>query len=97
MEKRIGLVAVLVKEREQHTVTRLNEILARYHDLIMARQGLPIHSKGIHLISLVVEGTSDEIGALSGQIGRLPGIAVKSVLTPQIEGEGRDDHDSNSP
>ena len=95
MEKRIGLVAILIKEREKHTVTRLNEILTKFHDIIMARQGLPIHSKGIHLISLVVEGTSDEIGALSGQIGRLPGISVKSVLTPHVEGESGDDHDGD--
>ena len=94
MEKRIGLVAVLIKVREKTTVSRLNDILTKFHDIIMARQGLPLHDKGIHLISLVVEGTSDEIGALSGQLGRLPGISVKSVLTPYKEDEN--DRDENS-
>jgi len=32
------------------------------------------------LISLVLEGSTDQIGSLTGQLGRLKGIQVKSVL-----------------
>lgn len=59
----------------------MNLLMSDYSDIILARQGLPFRDKGIHIISLIVEGTTDEIGALTGKLGRLKGIQVKSVLT----------------
>lgn len=79
MEKRLGVVAILIEEKT--SVNSLNTILSDFGDLIYGRQGLPIRDKGVHVISLIVEGTTDEIGALTGKIGRLPGIQVKSLLT----------------
>ena len=79
MEKRLGIIAVIVKDRS--SVSLLNAILGERADLITARLGLPMRGRGISLISLVVEGDTDELGALTGRIGRLPGIQVTSVLT----------------
>ena len=79
MEKRLGIIAVIVNDRS--SVSRLNAILGERADLITARLGLPMRGRGISLISLVVEGDTDELGALTGRIGRLPGIQVTSVLT----------------
>jgi len=79
MEKRLGVVAILIEEKT--SVNSLNTILSDFGELIYGRQGLPIRDKGVHVISLIVEGTTDEIGALTGKIGRLPGIQVKSLLT----------------
>lgn len=83
MEKRIGIVAMVVTDTS--SVPRLNTILSEYSHIIDARLGLPMRDKGISLISLVVEGTTDTIGALTGRIGRLPGVKVKSVLTTHKE------------
>lgn len=79
MEKRLGVIAILIEEKS--SVSLLNTILSDFSDLVYGRQGLPIREKGVHVISLIVEGTTDEIGALTGKIGRLPGIQVKSLLT----------------
>ncbi|MDA8409086.1 MAG: CopG family transcriptional regulator [Treponema sp.] len=79
MEKRLGIVAIIIGDRS--SVSRLNAILGEGAELIVARLGLPMRGKGISLISLVVEGDTDELGALTGKIGRLPGIQVTSVLT----------------
>lgn len=78
MEKRIGTALILVENRE--SASRLNQILSAHADIIIARQGIPIHQRGIHLISLVLEGTSDEIGALTGPIGKLSGVRVKTLM-----------------
>ena len=59
----------------------MNMILSDFGELVLARQGLPLRRKGIHVISLVVEGSTDQIGALTGKLGRLEGLQVKSVLT----------------
>ncbi len=85
MEKRIGVVAILMRSKE--SISAINSILSFYGDIIIGRQGLPIKDRTIHIISLIVEGTTDEIGALTGKIGRLSGVEVKSILTKYKEEE----------
>jgi putative iron-only hydrogenase system regulator len=85
MEKRLGIVAILIEE--QTSVPRVNALLSEYADIVDARLGLPMRGKGISLISLVVEGDTDIIGALTGRLGKVPGVKVKSVLTGYHESE----------
>ncbi len=77
MEKRIGTALIKIESRED--VQLLNDILSKHFNIIIGRQGLP-HSNDLGIISLILEGTTDEIGSLTGQLGRLKGIQVKSVL-----------------
>lgn len=77
MEKRIGTVLIKIESREN--ILLLNEIISKHFDIIIARQGLP-HNNVLSIISLILEGTTDQIGSLTGQLGRLKGIQVKSVL-----------------
>ena len=79
MEKRIGVVAILIKDRT--FIPKLNSILSNHADIILGRLGLPLRDRSIQVISLIVEGSNDDIGALTGKLGRLPGISVKSMLT----------------
>jgi len=78
MEKRIGAALILVENREN--ASRLNQILSANVDIIIARQGIPLQQRGISVISLVLEGTTDEIGALTGPIGKLSGVQVKTIM-----------------
>jgi putative iron-only hydrogenase system regulator len=84
MEKRVGSALILVENRE--SVHVLNEIISKHSQIIIGRQGLP-RSTGQSIISLVLEGTTDQIGSLTGQLGRLKGIQVKSVLIKNIQDE----------
>jgi len=77
MEKRTGTAIILVESRD--SVQPLNEILSNHSEIIIGRQGLP-RSTGQSIISLVLEGTTDQISSLTGHLGRLKGIQVKSVL-----------------
>jgi len=88
MEKRIGVIAILITDTS--AISRLNELLHAYGSLILARQGLPLRGKGVSVISLIVEGNTDDIGALTGKAGKLPGVRVKSVLTAYREGPDDD-------
>jgi putative iron-only hydrogenase system regulator len=77
MEKRTGTALIQVEDREM--VHQVNEIISNHSQIIIGRQGLP-RSNGMPLISLVLEGTTDQIGSLTGQLGRVKGIQVKSIL-----------------
>ncbi len=83
MEKRIGSALILVEDNSE--VSLLNEILSRHAHIIISRQGIPLRERKINLISLVLEGSTDEIGALTGQVGRLRNIRIKSILIPLKE------------
>lgn len=77
MEKRAGSAIILIQTRED--VQQLNDILSKHSQIIIGRLGLP-RSNGQSIISLVLEGTTDQVSSLTGRIGRLKGIQVKSVL-----------------
>lgn len=79
MEKRIGCALILIEDNSQ--VIRLNEILSEHASIIIGRQGIPLRDRNISVMSIVLEGSTDEIGSLTGKVGRLKGIKVKSVLT----------------
>ena len=79
METRIGVIAILVEER-QTAVPRVNELLREFGQAIMGRIGLPCREKGVSIIAIIVEGTTDQLGALSGKLGMIPGVRTKSLL-----------------
>ena len=77
MEKRTGTVIISVEDREQ--APQLNAVISRHADIILCRMGYPRLSRN-SIITLLLEGTTDQIGALTGQLGLLGGIEVKSAL-----------------
>ena len=80
MEKRVGTDIIAIGDREQ--APHVNAIISKHSDIVIGRLGLPRHEEK-SIISLVVEGTTDEIGALTGQLGNLDGVEVKSAVLKQ--------------
>jgi putative iron-only hydrogenase system regulator len=78
MEKRIGTALILVEDTA--SIPQLNTILSTQADMIIGRQGLPLNDRNIRVITIVFEGNTDRIGELTGRIGRLKGIKIRSVL-----------------
>ncbi|MCR4736604.1 MAG: hypothetical protein K5846_00405 [Bacteroidales bacterium] len=79
MEKRIGTVTVLVKDR---TVAPLvNSAISQYANIVLARQGLPFRDRSVAVIALIVEGEINQINALSGKLGKIDNVEVKVVVT----------------
>jgi len=79
MDKRIGVVGIVIEDLSQ--IALVNEIIHQYGNIIIGRMGVPYKEKGVNVISLVVDGTNDEIGALSGKLGKIAGLSVKSALS----------------
>ncbi len=78
-EERLGFVGLVVEDREQ--AARINQILSEFGDMIRGRIGVPDKETGIGVIGLIVEGTNDRIGAMTGKLGNVKGVQVKSALT----------------
>ncbi len=76
MENRIALIGIIASESS--TIGRLNEILHEYSEYIIGRMGLPYKEKKINIISIVIDAPNDIISSLSGKLGMLKGISVKT-------------------
>ena len=78
MNNRMAVIAIWVASKEH--VDRLNAILSDFSEFVRGRMGLPCRERQGALISLIVEGNTDQIGALSGKLGMVEGLTVKSVF-----------------
>lgn len=82
-EKLVGTVSILVKERT--CIQQVNQILSEHHDMIMGRIGFPYHDKALHIISVIIEGSSCDIEGLSAKLDKLDNVCTKSVtLTTEL-------------
>ena len=81
METRVAVMAVIVRREE--SVAALNDLLHQYGGYIIGRMGVPYRERGVNIISVALDAPGDVISALSGKIGRLPGITTKTVYAPE--------------
>ncbi|MDD4189211.1 MAG: iron-only hydrogenase system regulator [Eubacteriales bacterium] len=76
MESRIAVVGIALEDRTKSSQA-VNEILGSYGDMIVGRLGIPYRDRNISIISVIVDGSNDEIGALTGKLGNLKGVKTK--------------------
>ena len=79
METRVALIGVIVEELD--CSEKLNSILHDYCEYIISRMGVPYKPKGVSVISIAVDAPNDVINAMSGKIGRLKGVSVKTIYS----------------
>ncbi len=85
MNKKIGIVGIIVNERKKNA-SLVNKILSEHSEIIIGRMGIPQNNADRGFISLFVEGDTDKIGSLTGRLGVIKGVTVKSLLIP-VEGK----------
>ena len=82
MESRVAIIAIIVENRESHdAIATINEHLHESAEYIIGRMGLPYKQKDVSIISIVMDAPQDIISALSGKIGRIEHVQVKTVYS----------------
>ena len=79
MESRVALIAIIVEDQE--SVQSINELLHTYGNYIIGRMGIPYRERGVNIISIAIDAPQDVISSLSGKIGRLPNVSVKTAYS----------------
>lgn len=79
METRIALIGIIVENL--NSTDKINEILHCYNSYIVGRMGIPYRSRGVAIISVVVDAPNDIISAMSGKLGRIDGVSSKVQYT----------------
>ena len=79
MQRAVGVVAIIVKKRAQ-AAPEVNRVLSEFGEIVLGRMGLPSANRDLHIITLIVDADTDQIGALTGKLGMIPDVTVKSTL-----------------
>lgn len=74
---RVAVIGIVVENYE--SADSLNEILHQYGQYVIGRMGIPYREKNINIISVAVDAPQNIISAMSGKIGRLPGVSAKTA------------------
>ena len=81
METRVAVISIIVETSD--SAGAVNGLLHEAGNYIIGRMGIPYRQRGVNVISVAMDAPADVISALSGKIGRLPGITAKTVYAPE--------------
>ena len=70
--------------RPFNSVEEMNSLLHLYGKYIIGRMGIPYREKQIYIISVAIDAPQDVISTLSGKIGKLSGVTVKTAYSNVI-------------
>lgn len=78
--KRFGFVGITINT-EVTTGIEVQKILTDYSKNIVGRMGIPgVNNTSMSVITLIINTTTDDLGAFTGKLGKLKGVHVKSGL-----------------
>ncbi len=79
MENRVALIGIIVENLE--SVEKLNNTLHDYEKYIIGRMGIPYKKRGISIISIVIDAPNDIISSISGKLGMIPEVSIKTMYS----------------
>ncbi|MDP8216096.1 MAG: iron-only hydrogenase system regulator [Candidatus Kaelpia imicola] len=82
MDRRVGFIGIILEDRETQAQL-VNQVLSKFAETIVGRIGLPYKEKRCSVITLIVDATTDELGAMTGKLGKIEGVSVKSALSKE--------------
>ena len=85
METRVAVMSIIVENGEM--VEKLNSILHAYGEYILGRMGIPYRKRGVSIIAIALDAPQNTISALSGKVGSLDGISVKTAYSSVVSTE----------
>ena len=85
METRVAVMGIVVENTEFSE--KINAVLHEYGDMIIGRMGIPYKKENINIISIAMDGAQNEISALAGKLGNIPGVSVKTAYSKVVGDE----------
>lgn len=85
MQTRVAVMGIIVENTD--SVEQLNSLLHEYGHYIIGRMGIPYRERRINIVSIAIDAPQDVISALSGKIGNLDGISVKTAFSNVLADE----------
>ena len=82
MDSRVAVMSIIIENL--NAVEQVNAVLHEYGEYIIGRMGIPYRRRKISIISIALDAPQDTISALSGRIGKMAGVSVKTSFSSVI-------------
>lgn len=79
METRIAVISIIVEKSD--SAESINTLLHEYGEYIIGRMGIPYRKRNVNIISIAMEAPQNTVAALSGKIGKIDGVSVKTAYS----------------
>lgn len=76
--RKIAVVSAILEEPEK-CQQEFNEVVSSFRGSIKGRMGIPL--EGVSVISITVIGDLNEINSLTGKLGNIKGVMVKTAIS----------------
>ncbi|MDR2553530.1 MAG: iron-only hydrogenase system regulator [Treponema sp.] len=80
---RIAVIGAIL-ENPRTSQQPFNEIVAAFKGIIKGRMGIPFDAENRAVIAITVEGDLDGINSLTGKLGQLAGVTVKTAVSGEL-------------
>lgn len=77
---RIAVVSAIL-EKPDKSQAEFNEVVASFKGIIKGRMGIPFEEEDMAIISITVVGELDDINNLTGKLGNLSDVTVKTAIS----------------
>ena len=81
VNSRIALIGIIVEDISASA--EVNQILHDFSRYIIGRMGVPYKEKNVNIISVAIDADSNIINSLSGKLGMVKGISVKTMYAKE--------------
>jgi putative iron-only hydrogenase system regulator len=88
--QRLAVIGAILENPRENQKT-FNDTVSSFKVLIKGRMGIPFDDLNMAVISITLKGELDEINALTGKLGNINGVTVKTAVSsdPQSVGVGK--------
>lgn len=76
---RIALIGIIVENVSRSA--EINRLLHENGQYIIGRMGIPHRERNLSIISVILDAPGDVINSLSGKLGMLEGVSVKTICS----------------
>lgn len=78
--KRIAVISAIL-ENPRNSQGRFNEVVAEFKGIVRGRMGIPLPELDVTVITITVISDLDEINNLTGRLGKIPDVLVKTSIS----------------
>ncbi|WP_102401738.1 TM1266 family iron-only hydrogenase system putative regulator [Haloimpatiens massiliensis] len=78
--KKIAVISAILEEPEK-CQREFNQVIASFKGIVKGRMGIPFEEEGISVICITVMGDLDNINSLTGKLGNIPYVSVKTSIS----------------
>ncbi len=78
-EARIAVTGIIVEDRQ--SAEKINAVLSEYGEYIIGRMGIPYRTRGVNVISVIIDAPQEIINAFTGKLGNLDGVTAKTLMS----------------